>query len=135
MALRYVALAAALAAPTDPPDADNQPFWTGHPDAPTFERAVDVRLDRARDLLVRLVGVKSKRTVANTLVPYDQLMRELDRAASATGLIQKVHPDSAIAGGGRPQRPQGLRPRDRDLARPAGIRCGAGDGSERCRLR
>jgi Zn-dependent oligopeptidase len=96
MALRYVALAAALAAPTDPPDADNQPFWTGHPDAPTFERAVDVRLDHARDLLVRLVGVKSKRTVANTLVPYDQLMRELDRAASATGLIQKVHPDSAL---------------------------------------
>ncbi|HEY7505433.1 MAG TPA: M3 family metallopeptidase [Gemmatimonadales bacterium] len=96
MALRYVALAAALAAPTDPPDADNQPFWTGHPDAPTFERAIDARLDHARVLLARLVGVKEKRTLANTLVPYDQLMRELDRAASATGLIQKVHPDSAL---------------------------------------
>jgi thimet oligopeptidase len=96
VALRYVALAAALAAPTDPPDADNQPFWTGHPDAPTFERAIDARLDHARVLLARLVGVKEKRTLANTLVPYDQLMRELDRAASATGLIQKVHPDSAL---------------------------------------
>ena len=96
MALRYVALAAALVAPTDPPDPDNQPFWTGHPDAPTFERAIDARLDRARDLLARLAGVKGKRTLANTLVPYDQLMRELDRAGSATGLIQKVHPDSAL---------------------------------------
>jgi thimet oligopeptidase len=96
MTLRYVAIAAALAAPTDPPDTENQPFWSGHPDAPTFERAVDARLDRARDLLARLAGVKGQRTVTNTLVPYDRLMRELDRAASATGLIQKVHPDSAV---------------------------------------
>jgi thimet oligopeptidase len=96
MTLRYVAIAAALAAPTDPPDTENQPFWSGYPDAPTFERAVDARLDRARDLLARLAGVKGQRTVTNTLVPYDRLMRELDRAASATGLIQKVHPDSAV---------------------------------------
>jgi len=96
MALRYVALAAALAAPTDPSDTDNQPFWSGRPDAPAFERAVDARLARARDLLARLVEVKGRRTVANTLVPYDRLMRELDRAAGATGLIQKVHPDSAL---------------------------------------
>jgi thimet oligopeptidase len=96
MALRYVFLFAALAAPTDPPDTENQPFWTGQPDAPTFEHAVDARLDRARGLLGRLVGVKGRRTIANTLVPYDRLMRELDRAAGATGLIQKVHPDSAL---------------------------------------
>ena len=96
MAFRHVALAAAFAALADPPDTENQPFWTGQPDAPTFERAVDARLDRARDLRARLVGVKGKRTVANTLVPYDRLMRELDRAASATVLIQEVHPDSTL---------------------------------------
>jgi thimet oligopeptidase len=96
MALRHVALVAALAAPTDPPEVDNRPFWTGQPDAPTFEHMVDARLSRARGLLERLVGVKGRRTVANTLVPYDGVMRELDRAASATGLIQKVHPDSAL---------------------------------------
>ena len=45
MTLRYVAIAAALAAPTDPPDTENQPFWSGHPDVPTFERAVDARHD------------------------------------------------------------------------------------------
>lgn len=96
MAFRTVALAAALAAPTDPPDSDNQPFWTGHPDAATFERVVDARLARARDLLAEVVGVTGPRTVANTLVPYDRLMRELDRAAGATGLIQKVHPDTSL---------------------------------------
>src|SRR5918995_2501735 len=96
MAFRYVALAAAFVALADPSDTENQPFWTGQPDAPTFERAVDTRLDRARDLHARLVGVKGKRTVANTLEPYDRLMRELDRAGSATRLIQEVHPDSTL---------------------------------------
>jgi thimet oligopeptidase len=96
MALHHVALAAALAAPTDPPSTDNQPFWTGHPDAATFERAVDARLTRAGELLAELIGVTGRRNVANTLVPYDRLMRELDRAAGAAGLIQKVHPDTTL---------------------------------------
>jgi hypothetical protein len=85
MSLRYVAIAAALATPTDPPDTENQPLWSGHPDAPTFQRAVDARLDHARDLLARLVGVKGQRTVANTLVPYDRLMRELDGRRAPPG--------------------------------------------------
>ena len=96
MSLRYLAVAAALAGPVDPPDADNQPFWTGHPDAAGFERAVEGRLVRARGLLDRLTAATERRTVANTLVPYDQLMRELDRAASEASLIRNVHPDSTL---------------------------------------
>jgi thimet oligopeptidase len=96
MSLRYLALAASLAGPIDPPDTDNLPFWTGHPDAAGFERAVEGRLARARGLRERLIAVTGRRTVSNTLVPYDGLMRELDRAASEAGLIQKVHPDSAL---------------------------------------
>ena len=96
MPLRYLALAATLAAPIDPPDTDNQPFWTGHPDAATFERAVEARLVRARGLLGELVAVTGRRTVSNTLVPYDNLMRELDRASSQAGLIRQVHPDSTL---------------------------------------
>ncbi len=96
MPLRHLALAATLAVPLDPPDTDNQPFWTGHPDAAAFERAVEGRLVRAREILGRLVAVSGRRTVSNTLAPYDHLMRELDRAASEAGLIQNVHPDSAL---------------------------------------
>jgi Zn-dependent oligopeptidase len=96
MPLRYLALAATLAVPLDPPDTDNQPFWTGHPDAAAFERAVEGRLVRARGILARLVAVAGTRTVSNTLVPYDHLMRELDRAASEAGLIRSVHPDTAL---------------------------------------
>jgi thimet oligopeptidase len=96
MPLRYLALAATLVAPMDPPDTDNQPFWTGHPDAATFERAVEARLSRARGILAELLAVTARRTVGNTLVPYDNLMRELDRASSQTGLIREVHPDSTV---------------------------------------
>jgi hypothetical protein len=66
MTLRYVAIAAALATPTDPLDTENQPFWSGHPDAPTFERAVDARLDHARDLLARLVAVTGQHRRADS---------------------------------------------------------------------
>ena len=96
MPLRYLALAATLAAPLTPPDTDNQPFWTGHPDATAFERALDGRLARARGILARLVAVTGRRTVSNTLAPYDYLMRELDRAGSEAGLIRSVHPDTAL---------------------------------------
>lgn len=96
MPLRYLALAASLAGPLDPPDTDNQPFWTGHPDAAAFERALEGRLTRARGLLGRLVAVTGRRTIPNTLAPYDHLMRELDRAAAEAGLIRNVHPDSAL---------------------------------------
>lgn len=96
MPLRYLALAATLAAPLDPPDSDNQPFWTGHPDAAAFERAVEGRFARARGILGRLAAVTGARTISNTLAPYDHLMRELDRAASEAGLIRNVHPDSAL---------------------------------------
>ena len=82
MPLRYLALAATLAAPLDPPDTENAPFWTGHPDAAAFERALEGRLARARMIIERLVTVAGQRTVANTLAPYDHLMRELDRAGS-----------------------------------------------------
>jgi thimet oligopeptidase len=96
MLLRSLALATILLAPVPPPDADNHPFWTGHPDAAAFERALERRLARAREILDHLVGVTGRRTVPNTLAPYDRLMRELDRAASETGLIQNVHPESAL---------------------------------------
>ena len=123
MALRYLALAATLAAPIDPPDIDNQPFWAGHPDGATFERSIEARLERARGLLGRLAAVTGRRTIANTLVPYDNLMRELDRAGSEAGLIQSVHPGLRAARDGGPKPTAGLGLRDRPLARSPCLRC------------
>ena len=80
----------------DASDRENQPFWTGHPDASALERSIDGRLARTRRLLDSLTAVTGRRTVSNTLVLYDDLMRELDRAGSVAGLIRNVHPDSAL---------------------------------------
>ncbi len=72
------------------------PFWAGKPDAATFDRAMNERLDRARQILNRMLAVKGKRTIQNTLRPYDDILLELDSAGSQSGLIEEVHPAKAM---------------------------------------
>ena len=43
----------------------------------------------------RLLAVKGKHTIANTLGPYDEISRQLDMAGSQCGLMEEVSPDSA----------------------------------------
>ena len=76
--------------------ATNAPFWTGMTDAAAFERAMDARLARARVLLTALVGVKTTRSIDNTLRPYDDMLLELDAVSSQAQLIQSVHPDERM---------------------------------------
>ncbi|HUQ31920.1 MAG TPA: M3 family metallopeptidase [Pyrinomonadaceae bacterium] len=76
--------------------ADDAPFWTGKPDAAAFTKAQDERLDKAKQALARMVAVKGKRTIENTLKPYDEVLIYLDAAGSQSGLIQEVHPDEAV---------------------------------------
>ncbi|HEX3702773.1 MAG TPA: hypothetical protein VHU82_05550, partial [Vicinamibacterales bacterium] len=60
--------AAAAAQPAPPATgATNAPFWTGITTEPAFNRAMDARLDHARETLDRLVAVKGDRTIDNTL--------------------------------------------------------------------
>jgi thimet oligopeptidase len=100
--LAFLVLAALAATPPADSTAaspdDNQPFWTGTPDAAGFDRGVRRRLDHARSTLAGLLAAEGRRTVANTLRPYDAIMRDLDRAGGEAGLIQVVHPDSAMRG-------------------------------------
>jgi thimet oligopeptidase len=76
--------------------ATSTPFWTGISDAPSLDRAMTVRLARARDTLDRLTGVTGARTIDNTLRLYDDVLLELDAAGSQAGLIQVVHPDAKV---------------------------------------
>jgi thimet oligopeptidase len=76
--------------------ATSTPFWTGISDAPSLDRAMTVRLARARDTLDRLTGVTGARTIDNTLRMYDDVLLELDAAGSQAGLIQVVHPDAKV---------------------------------------
>jgi hypothetical protein len=48
------------------------PFWTGQGDASTFAKLQEDRLTRAKQSLDRMLAVTGKRTIENTLKPYDE---------------------------------------------------------------
>lgn len=76
--------------PIDPP------FWTGNPSAAQFTQLNMDRIAKAKAEIAKLKAVKGARTVANTLVPYDEASRWLDMAGSQSSLIESVHPDSTV---------------------------------------
>ena len=76
--------------------APDLPFWTGQPDSAGFAARTADRLAAARRSWDRLLAVRGRRTVANTLVPYDGILREADAAGHQAGLIREVHPDPRV---------------------------------------
>ena len=77
------------------PTGDNAPFWTGKPNAAQFKERQEKRLAAAKNATDKLLAAKGKRTIENTLVPFDEISRQLDMAGSQSGLIEEVSPDSA----------------------------------------
>src|SRR5262245_34505316 len=69
---------------------DNAPFWTGKPTAAQFKARMDKRLVLAQGALDKLLAAKGTRTTANTLVPFDEINRQLDMAGSQSGLMEEV---------------------------------------------
>jgi len=43
-----------------------------------------------------MLAVTGKRTIENTLKPYDQMLTYLDAVANQAGLIKEVHPDESV---------------------------------------
>ncbi len=75
---------------------DDAPFWTGKPDATTFSKTQDERLAKSKEVIDRMLAAKGKRTVENTLKPYDEALVYLNAASSQANLIEEVHPDAAV---------------------------------------
>ena len=71
-------------------------FFTGRPNAARYRQLSTQELDRARADLKRLLAVKGKRTIQNTLTVYSTLTLHADNAGSWAGLMESVHPDSAF---------------------------------------
>src|SRR5262249_10349060 len=46
--------------------------------------------------LEKMLSIQGKRTIQNTLVPYNQIMVHSDNAGQYSGLMEEVHPDSAF---------------------------------------
>jgi thimet oligopeptidase len=72
---------------------DDAAFWTMRPTAAAFTRVQNERLKRAQVALDRMLAVKGKRTLENTLVPYDEVLLHLDAAGQQAGLMEEVHPN------------------------------------------
>jgi thimet oligopeptidase len=79
-----------------PPVMSDGPFWTGMSNAATFKDLNQRRIEAARTEIQKMIAIKGKRTIANTLGPYDEASRYLDAAGSQAGLIEVVHPDSTL---------------------------------------
>jgi thimet oligopeptidase len=69
---------------------------TNESPAEKFARECREGLERARALLPTIGAVEGARTVENTLVPYNQMLVEVERSSATAGLIHSVHPDKAI---------------------------------------
>ena len=78
---------------------DDVPFWSATPDSAGFAALQDARLERAAELITGIKAVKGRRTVDNTLRPYDEALRHLANAARQSGLVANVHPEAAMRTG------------------------------------
>ncbi|HXS83721.1 MAG TPA: M3 family metallopeptidase, partial [Methylomirabilota bacterium] len=74
--------------------ADNAPFWTGKPTAAQFRERQQKRLALAKTAMEKMLAVKGAHTIENTLVPFDEIARQLDMAGSQSGLVEETNPDS-----------------------------------------
>jgi thimet oligopeptidase len=71
-------------------------FWSSKPDVAAFERIENEHLAAVQKAEDQILALKGQRTIANTLVPYDEAVRQLGLASSFAGLMQQVHPDAAF---------------------------------------
>jgi thimet oligopeptidase len=77
--------------------ANSQPsLWSTKPDVAAFEKVGSDRLAAAQRSIDTLVAVKGSRTIANTLVPYDEAIRQINATAYFADLMQQVHPDATF---------------------------------------
>ena len=58
--------------------AATQPvLWANKPDVAAFEKIENAHLAAAQKFVDQVVAVKGQRTTANTLVPFDEAVREI----------------------------------------------------------
>lgn len=72
------------------------PMWATRPDPDAFDKLENDRIARAKHSIQELLDVHGSRTVANTLAPYDEAIRQLNAAGYFAAVMQAVHPDAAF---------------------------------------
>jgi len=73
--------------------ASQPTLWASKPDTAAFDKIENGYLVAAQNDVDQVTAVKGARTIANTLAPFDDAVRNLDSAGDFAGLMQQVHPD------------------------------------------
>ncbi len=71
-------------------------IWAQKPDVAAFEKIENDRLDAGKRAIDTLLAVKGKRTIENTLVPYDDAVQHNNSAGYFAGLMEQVHPEAGF---------------------------------------
>jgi len=71
-------------------------MWASKPDVAAFEKIENDRLAAGQRAIDTLIAAKGPRTVENTLVPYDEAVRQNNSAGYLAGLMEQVHPEAAF---------------------------------------
>jgi thimet oligopeptidase len=71
-------------------------IWASKPDIIAFEKIIQERLTAANTAISQLTGMKGARTIANTVGPFDEAIRQINAASYFSSLMQQVHPDAAF---------------------------------------
>jgi thimet oligopeptidase len=79
------------------PATISQPtIWASKPDVAAFEKIENDRLAAGRRAIDTLLAAKAPRTIENTLVPFDEAVRQNNSAGYFANLMEQVHPDAAF---------------------------------------
>jgi thimet oligopeptidase len=70
--------------------------WATKPDVAAFDKMENDRLAAAQHSIDTLVANKGAHTIENTLVPFDEAIRQINTAAYLAQLMQQVHPDATF---------------------------------------
>ena len=71
-------------------------IWASKPDVAAFEKIETDRLAAGQRAIETLLAVKGSRTIENTLIPFDEAVRQNNSAGYFAGLMEQVHPDAAF---------------------------------------
>ncbi|HEV8129375.1 MAG TPA: M3 family metallopeptidase [Candidatus Eisenbacteria bacterium] len=69
-------------------------FYSNKPSVAAYKAGAETELKQAQAALDRMVAVKGKHTIQNTLVPYNEMMMHAENVAYQANLMESVHPDS-----------------------------------------
>jgi thimet oligopeptidase len=84
------------AVPVAAQQPDTTPFTTGVTTPQSLQAAVSARVARARQLLSAFLAVSGRRTIDNTLRPYDDMFGELHTAGAQAAVYTANHPDERM---------------------------------------